>query len=88
MCFLCYYYQDQAALPLFVLYRAILLQTEKGPVDIVNGKAYYSLNEHYILALDDFKYTTMVSSVIVLTVCFCTFYKLMYILSYFNELFW
>ena len=53
--------QDHAAFPLFVLYRAISLQTDKGPVDIVNGKAYYSLSEHSVLQLDNIEYNTMVN---------------------------
>ncbi|XP_072026499.1 plexin-A2-like [Amphiura filiformis] len=59
------YMKDQAAFPLFVLYRAILLQTEKGPVDIVNGKAYYSLSEHFVLQVDGLEYTTITLNVVV-----------------------
>lgn len=41
--------QDHAGASLFMLYKAIKLQAEKGPVDAVTGDARYSLSEDTLL---------------------------------------
>ena len=41
--------QDHAGSSLFMLYKAIKLQVEKGPVDAVTGDARYSLSEDRLL---------------------------------------
>ncbi|XP_048257731.1 plexin A3-like isoform X1 [Haliotis rufescens] len=43
------YLKDHAGSPLFMLYKAIKLQAEKGPVDYVTGDARYSLSEDKLL---------------------------------------
>ncbi|XP_050412849.2 plexin-B isoform X1 [Patella vulgata] len=43
------YMKDQAGSPLFILYKAIKLQAEKGPVDYMTGDARYSLSEDRLL---------------------------------------
>lgn len=35
--------------PLFLLYKALKCQIEKGPVDAITGNARYSLSEHKLL---------------------------------------
>lgn len=42
-------FQDHAGSSLFMLYKAIKLQVEKGPVDYVTGDARYSLSEDRLL---------------------------------------
>ena len=42
-------FQDHAGASLFMLYKAIKLQVEKGPVDVVTGDARYSLSEDRLL---------------------------------------
>ena len=41
--------QASAGQPLFLLYRAIKQQTEKGPIDAVTGEAKYSLSEDRLI---------------------------------------
>ena len=41
--------QEHVGEPLFILYRAIKSQLEKGPVDIVSGEAKNSLSEEKLL---------------------------------------
>lgn len=41
--------QTEAGEPLFMLYKAIKTQTEKGPVDSMTGEARYSLSEDKLL---------------------------------------
>ena len=41
--------QDNVGQPLFMLYRAIKSQLEKGPVDIITGEARHSLSEEKLL---------------------------------------
>ncbi|ESO91422.1 hypothetical protein LOTGIDRAFT_105554 [Lottia gigantea] len=43
------YLKDQAGSPLFILFKAIKLQAEKGPVDVFTGDARYSLSEDRLL---------------------------------------
>ena len=42
-------FQDQVGQPLYMLFRAIKGQLEKGPVDVVTGDARYSLSEQRII---------------------------------------
>ncbi len=53
--------QDHAAYPLFLMYRAIKCQTEKGPIDMVTGKSYISLNDENIIQ-EQLSFEDMVSS--------------------------
>ena len=41
--------QEHVGEPLFILYRAIKSQLEKGPVDVVSGDARHSLSEEKLL---------------------------------------
>lgn len=41
--------QEHAGEPLFILYRAIKSQLEKGPVDVITGDARHSLSEEKLL---------------------------------------
>ena len=41
--------QEHAGASLFMLYKAIKLQVEKGPVDAITGDARYSLSEDRLL---------------------------------------
>ena len=41
--------QEHAGEPLFILYRAIKSQLEKGPVDVISGEARHSLSEEKLL---------------------------------------
>ena len=41
--------QDCAGEPLFMLYRAVKQQVDKGPVDMVTGEARYSLSEDKLI---------------------------------------
>ena len=41
--------QRQTGRPLFILYKAIKHQTEKGPVDAITAEARYSLSEDRLL---------------------------------------
>jgi len=41
--------QECAGEPLFMLYRAIKQQVDKGPVDMVTGEARYSLSEDRLI---------------------------------------
>jgi len=43
------YIQDCAGEPLFMLFRAIKQQVDKGPVDMVTGEARYSLSEDKLI---------------------------------------
>ncbi len=47
-CIVCNY-QEHVGEPLFILFRAIKSQLEKGPVDIVTGEAKNSLSEEKLL---------------------------------------
>ena len=46
---LCLFAQDKAGKPLFMLYKAIRFQVEKGPVDVITNEARYSLSEDKLL---------------------------------------
>jgi plexin A len=43
------YLKTHAVKPLFMLYKAIKHQTEKGPVDAITAEARYSLHEDRLL---------------------------------------
>ena len=51
--------QEVAGEPLYMLYRAIKYQVDKGPVDAVTGKAKRTLNDSHLLR-EDIDYTSMV----------------------------
>lgn len=56
--FLC---QDSVGEPLYMLFRGIKHQVDKGPVDWVTGKAKYTLNDNRLLR-EDLEYRTLVSA--------------------------
>ena len=49
ICATCYSCQEHAGEPLFILFRAIKSQLEKGPVDAITGEARNSLSEEKLL---------------------------------------
>ena len=53
--------QDSAGEPLYKLFKAIKHQVEKGPVDAVQKKAKYTLNDTGLLG-DDVEYAPLVST--------------------------
>lgn len=55
-------FQDSAGEPLYKLFKAIKHQVEKGPVDAVQKKAKYTLNDTGLLG-DDVEYAPLVSTV-------------------------
>ncbi|XP_037369244.1 plexin-B2 isoform X2 [Talpa occidentalis] len=58
------YLKDSAGEPLYKLFKAIKHQVEKGPVDAVQKKAKYTLNDTGLLG-DDVEYATLTVNVIV-----------------------
>lgn len=58
------YLKDTAGEPLYKLFKAIKHQVEKGPVDAVQKKAKYTLNDTGLLG-DDVEYTPLTVNVIV-----------------------
>uniref|UniRef100_A0A8C4MUK5 Plexin B2 n=1 Tax=Equus asinus asinus TaxID=83772 RepID=A0A8C4MUK5_EQUAS len=58
------YLKDSAGEPLYKLFKAIKHQVEKGPVDAVQKKAKYTLNDTGLLG-DDVEYAPLTVSVIV-----------------------
>lgn len=54
--------QDNAGEPLYKLFKAIKHQVEKGPVDAVQMKAKYTLNDTGLLG-DDVEYSQLVRNV-------------------------
>ncbi|XP_037703692.1 plexin-B2 isoform X2 [Choloepus didactylus] len=58
------YLKESAGEPLYKLFKAIKHQVEKGPVDAVQKKAKYTLNDTGLLG-DDVEYTPLTVSVIV-----------------------
>ncbi|XP_072180999.1 plexin-B1-like [Diadema setosum] len=44
--------KHHAAQPLYILYQAIQMQSEKGPVDAITGQAHFSLNFDFIMEQD------------------------------------
>ncbi|XP_008319214.1 plexin-B1 isoform X2 [Cynoglossus semilaevis] len=56
--------RDSAGESLFMLFRAIKHQVDKGPVDAVSGKAKYTLNDNRLLR-EDVEYKTMTLNVLV-----------------------
>lgn len=52
--------QEVAGEPLYMLYRAIKYQVDKGPVDAVTGKAKRTLNDSHLLR-EDIDYCAMVT---------------------------
>ena len=55
----CVCVQDSAGESLYMLFRAIKHQVDKGPVDAVTGKAKYTLNDNRLLR-EDVEYKTLV----------------------------
>ena len=53
--------QECAGEPLFMLYRAVKQQVDKGPVDAITGEAKYSLSEDKLIR-QQIDYKTIVSS--------------------------
>jgi len=47
--YVCVFVQECAGEPLFMLFRAIKQQVDKGPVDMVTGEARYSLSEDKLI---------------------------------------
>ncbi|KAM3872597.1 plexin-B3 [Diretmus argenteus] len=56
--------KEVAGEPLYMLYRAIKYQVDKGPVDAVTGKAKRTLNDSHLLR-EDFDYCSMTLTVLV-----------------------
>ncbi|XP_076133135.1 plexin-B3 [Alosa pseudoharengus] len=56
--------KEVAGEPLYMLYRAIKYQVDKGPVDVVTGKAKRTLNDSHLLR-EDIDYTSMTLTVMV-----------------------
>ncbi|XP_033825079.1 plexin-B3 [Periophthalmus magnuspinnatus] len=56
--------KDVAGEPLYMLYRAIKYQVDKGPVDSVTGKAKRTLNDSHLLR-EDIEYSAMTLTVLV-----------------------
>uniref|UniRef100_A0AAV2M6E5 Plexin-B1 n=1 Tax=Knipowitschia caucasica TaxID=637954 RepID=A0AAV2M6E5_KNICA len=54
--------RDSAGEPLYMLFRAIKHQVDKGPVDAVTGKAKYTLNDNRLLR-EDVEYKTLTLNV-------------------------
>ena len=44
-----HFFQEHVGEPLFILFRAIKSQLEKGPVDVISGEAKNSLSEEKLL---------------------------------------
>uniref|UniRef100_A0AAR2J8J2 Plexin-B1 n=1 Tax=Pygocentrus nattereri TaxID=42514 RepID=A0AAR2J8J2_PYGNA len=60
--------RDSAGECLYMLFRAIKHQVDKGPVDAVTGKAKYTLNDNRLLR-EDLEYRTLVRLVFVAIAC-------------------
>uniref|UniRef100_A0AAR2K0Q0 Sema domain-containing protein n=1 Tax=Pygocentrus nattereri TaxID=42514 RepID=A0AAR2K0Q0_PYGNA len=60
--------RDSAGECLYMLFRAIKHQVDKGPVDAVTGKAKYTLNDNRLLR-EDLEYRTLVRLVFVMMQC-------------------
>ncbi|XP_070695560.1 plexin-B3 [Pempheris klunzingeri] len=56
--------KEVAGEPLYMLYRAIKYQVDKGPVDVVTGKAKRTLNDSHLLR-EDIDYSAMTLTVLV-----------------------
>ncbi|KAM4609893.1 LOW QUALITY PROTEIN: plexin-B3, partial [Polymixia lowei] len=56
--------KEVAGEPLYMLYRAIKYQVDKGPVDAVTGKAKRTLNDSHLLR-EDIEYNSMTLTVLV-----------------------
>lgn len=64
--------QDAVGEPLYMLFRGIKHQVDKGPVDSVTGKAKYTLNDNRLLR-EDVEYRPLVRErVWGVCVCVCT----------------
>ena len=63
--------QDHAGAPLFILFKAVKRQLEKGPIDVITGEARNSLSEEKLLrqALDFKVSLRCLCYVIVQSVC-------------------
>lgn len=55
------YLPKQSGKALFMLYKAMKHQTEKGPIDAITMEARYSLSEDRLLRENKLEATTMVS---------------------------
>ena len=42
-------FQEHSGQPMYLLYRAVKNQLEKGPIDVVTGEARYSLSEQKLI---------------------------------------
>ncbi|KAM8929898.1 plexin-B1 [Pelodytes ibericus] len=60
--------RDSAGEPLYMLFRGIKHQVDKGPVDCVTGKAKYTLNDNRLLR-DDVEYKTLTLNAVTQTNC-------------------
>ncbi|XP_063282819.1 plexin-B1 [Pelobates fuscus] len=60
--------RDSAGEPLYMLFRGIKHQVDKGPVDCVTGKAKYTLNDNRLLR-DDVEYKTLTLNAVTQTTC-------------------
>ena len=77
-----YLFQDLSGSSLYVLYRAIKLHVEKGPVDCLTGDARYTLSEDKLLR-DKIDPKLLVGGAVyyhgecihIFGCCFCHFYK-------------
>ncbi|KAG8436014.1 hypothetical protein GDO86_007202 [Hymenochirus boettgeri] len=58
--------RDSAGEPLYMLFRGIKHQVDKGPVDCVTGKAKHTLNDNRLLR-DDVEYKTLTLNVVIQT---------------------
>jgi len=54
-------HQDCAGEPLFLLFRAVKQQIDKGPVDMLTGEARYSLSEDKLIR-QQIEYKQLVSA--------------------------
>ncbi|XP_053324893.1 plexin-B1 [Spea bombifrons] len=60
--------RDSVGEPLYMLFRGIKHQVDKGPVDCVTGKAKYTLNDNRLLR-DDVEYKTLTLNAVTQTNC-------------------
>uniref|UniRef100_A0A8C5R5T8 Plexin-B1 n=1 Tax=Leptobrachium leishanense TaxID=445787 RepID=A0A8C5R5T8_9ANUR len=60
--------RDSAGEPLYMLFRGIKHQVDKGPVDCVTGKAKYTLNDNRLLR-EDVEYKTLTLNAVTQTNC-------------------
>ncbi|TWW56358.1 Plexin-B1 Semaphorin receptor SEP [Takifugu flavidus] len=63
--------QESAGESFYMLFRAIKHQVDKGPVDVVTGKAKYTLNDNRLLR-EDVEYRTLTLNVVIPAAATCT----------------